>query len=79
MLQEKPNTDLAIPDLWAMAWPERYDEYIQDDGTLLYNVRDMQTELGPLFARINEKLTKCRIVPGELKQTYRLDTVNYRD
>lgn len=71
-LNAQPNVDFAIPDLWGLAYPDR------DPGHAGIAVRDMQQELGPLFARINQKLTKCRIVPGEIKQTYRLDTINYR-
>ena len=85
VLNDKPNTDLPITDLWVLAYPEvaqrlyvAWESHGQQ-GECYPPVRDMQQELGPLFARINQKLTKCRIVPGEIKQTYRLDTINYRD
>jgi hypothetical protein len=35
-------------------------------------VRDMQQLLGPLIKRINDKLQGGQIVPGHLKQTYRI-------
>lgn len=37
-------------------------------------VRYCQQKLAPTFLAINKKLEVGRIVPGKLKQTYRLDT-----
>lgn len=42
------------------------------DHVLPIPVRDMQQKLGPLIQRMNLKLQRGRIVPGELKQTYRM-------
>lgn len=77
VLNASPNTDIGIPDLWGLAYPEKGAK--GEAEAIGIAIRDMQQELGPLFARINVKLKRCRIVPGELKQTYRLDTVNFRD
>lgn len=37
-----------------------------------FDTRTMQMKLGPWVQRINAKLEAGRLVPGELKQTYRL-------
>lgn len=68
VLQAKPNRDVPIEDLYYTAYPQLGEQ------RSLWTVRDMQQQLGPLFVRINDKLKRGRIVPGELKQTYRLDT-----
>lgn len=64
-----PNKDVAIVDIYSAAYPERMSGDLFEVA-----VRDMQQQLGPLIARINEKLKRGKIVPGDLKQTYRLDT-----
>ncbi len=69
LLDTKPNTDVPLKTL--------YDEAYEPD--LFVSSRDMQQKMGPLFARINAKLKRGRIVPGELKRTYRLDTKNFKD
>lgn len=68
VLQAKPNKDVPIEDLYYTAYP------ISGAVHWTLSVRDMQQRMGPLFVRINDKLKRGRIVPGELKQTYRLDT-----
>jgi hypothetical protein len=40
----------------------------------LASIRDMQQKLGPLISRINKHIAPQRIVPGERKRTYRLET-----
>jgi len=35
------------------------------------SARDMQMKLAPIFATINEKLTRGLIEPGNVKRTYR--------
>lgn len=47
-------------------------ETLYGTNTLVNEVRTMQQLLGPLFARINDKLERTKIVPGEIKQTYRI-------
>ncbi len=66
LLDAKPNTDVPLQDLYDAA-------YGTDEPTLFgMSNRDMQQKMGPLFARINAKLKRGRIEPGQLKQTYRL-------
>lgn len=68
-----PNKDVSVMALFDAAWPQG------DQGDLLRQERDldnrtMQQALGPVISRINEKLKRGRIEPGERKQTYRLNT-----
>lgn len=58
-----PDTDVSVQLLFNAV----YDEPLCDN-------RWMQQKLGPMIARINRKLKSGKIVPGELKQTYRYDT-----
>lgn len=63
----EPDVDVRIADLHRAAYPVSHAE----DTT----VRTMQQRLGSVIARINEKLTNRRIVPGKVKQTYRLEKI----
>ena len=72
LLDAKPNTDVALVDLYAAAY-----QNAQADMFPPLN-RDMQQKMGPLFARINAKLKRGRIEPGQIKQTYRL-TIKKKD
>lgn len=61
----EPNVDRPIH--WL------YDKTYNSNGaSSTVRVRDMQQRLGPVFARINDKLVGQRIEPGQLKRTYRL-------
>lgn len=57
------DVDVPIVDVYEALYGKR---------TLVTEVRTMQQLLGPLFARINEKLEVSHIVPGNIKQTYRI-------
>lgn len=61
------DEDVKIADMHKAAYPASHTSDTE--------VRVMQQRLGSVIARINEKLTKTRIVPGRVKQTYRLETV----
>lgn len=63
LLSKKPNTDVPIQELFLAAYP------LDASSTF---VRDMQQKLAPLLARINGKLKRGRIEPGQMKRTYRL-------
>jgi hypothetical protein len=58
-----PGKDVPIVKLFRAAWP---------DADRTNDNRMMQQKLGPVIARINRRLTKGYIEPGQLKQTYRL-------
>lgn len=67
-LYECLNADVGVNMLYRLAY----------EGERLASNRTMQQRLGPIIARINRKLPDGhRIVPGELKRTYRLNT-NYK-
>lgn len=57
------DVDVPIKDVY---------EVLYGKNTLVAEVRTMQQLLGPLFARINDKLIATHIIPGNLKQTYRI-------
>ena len=61
------NEDIRIADMHKAAYPASHSEDTE--------VRVMQQRLGSVIARINEKLKGKRIVPGRIKQTYRLEKV----
>lgn len=67
----KLDRDVRITDLHATAYPS-----FHKDGA---EVRAMQMRLGSIIARINEKLDGKKIVPGKVKQTYRLVKVKKED
>lgn len=58
------DVDIPIVRLWVAVHGQNPPSH--------YSNRDMQQKLAPLFRRINEKLAAVKIVPGELKQTYRI-------
>lgn len=67
-LYEKVNTagvdvDVTIDDLW-------FEMYGHSDHGL--SKREQQQYIGSCISRVNVKLKKLRIVPGQLKRTYRL-------
>lgn len=55
------DVDVPIATIYAVIYGKQVNE-----------VRAMQQTLGPLIARINAKLERTQIVPGQLKQTYRI-------
>lgn len=74
LLNAEPNTDVEIYKLYeAMSQSQ---VHLFQNGVLLLGItpRTMQMRLGSVIARINEKLDKGKVVPGQMKQTYRLDT-----
>ena len=58
------DDDIAISTL--------YISFYRKQVTRATTTRQMQQQLGPLIARINAKLEATKIVPGNLKQTYRI-------
>lgn len=63
----KLDRDVQISTMHKAAYPVSHDEYTE--------VRVMQQRLGSAIARINDKLEGRRIVPGRVKQTYRLERI----
>lgn len=59
------DKDIPIVDMYKSAYPDSSVNHIK--------VRVMQQRLGSVIARANKKLTSERIIPGQLKQTYRLE------
>lgn len=74
LLVSPADTDVPIYKLYEAAYQTNVHRV--QKGILLLGVqpRTMQQRLGSVIARINEKLDKGRVVPGQVKQTYRLDT-----
>lgn len=64
MCQHGFDIDVSISRLWSAVHGQRPPSHMSN--------RDMQQKLGPLVARINAKLEATKIVPGNLKQTYRI-------
>lgn len=72
---EPVDHDVLIEDLFMSAYPgTAIERMVGDDVLPLLTNRDMQQYLGPLFARMNTRLEEhnLKIIPGQLKQTYRL-------
>lgn len=59
------DEDVRIADMHKAAYPTSHTEDTE--------VRVMQQRLGSIIARINVKLKGKHIVPGRVKQTYRLE------
>ena len=72
LLDAKPNTDVALAELYSTVYGGGQSDLFPPTN------RDMQQKMGPLFARINSKLKRGRIEPGQIKQTYRL-TIQKKD
>lgn len=66
-LSHKPNDDIPIASIYETVYGPQGPTFM-----LLTSNRSMQQQLGPLLARINRKLKEQKIVPGNIKQTYRL-------
>lgn len=64
LMARQGGGDVLIRDMY-------YKLYGVPSGPLV-TVRDMQQKLAPIIARVNGKMTNTEIVPGRLKQTYRL-------
>ena len=64
VLVKRRGKDVALDDLHKAAYGEAKPP--------AWLNRRMQQRMGPLISRINEKLPCHKIVPGELKRTYRL-------
>lgn len=58
------DVDVPIATIYRVLYGKHVDD-----------VRAMQQTLGPLIARINAKLKATKIVPGQLKQTYRITRI----
>lgn len=73
------TVDVHIEDLFMCAYPGTPIETVRNDKVVaIYEVRELQQRLGPLFHRMNARLAKygqC-IKPGQLKQTYRLSNID---
>lgn len=74
LLASPPDTDVAIYKLYEAAYKINIHRIQQGVLILGCEPRTMQQRLGSVIARINEKLETGRVVPGKVKQTYRLDT-----
>lgn len=83
VLSEPFDTDVKIDELFMCAYPGQPLERMAMDSRGLpmalptLTNRDMQQYLAPLFARMNTRLAVdgMKIEPGQLKQTYRLSTI----
>lgn len=74
----KGHGDVHIEDIFMCAFPGTPIERMQGTKVVaIYEVRDMQQKLGPLLARMNQRLDphKLCIKPGKLKQTYCLSNI----
>lgn len=75
VLSKNPDADISIGTLYRVTFGKNDNLYTRyQDGRATR--RDLQQKLGPIIARINEKLNGSRIVPGALKGTYRLQVSN---
>lgn len=72
-LNSPPDTDVEIYKLYEATYNTSVHAVTQGVVVLGLTPRTMQQRLGPVIARVNEKLQTGRVVPGERKQTYRLD------
>jgi len=63
LLLEREEKDVPIRRM--------FERFTASSGNL-YTRRRMQQRLGAVIARINAKLDAQRIIPGQLKGTYRL-------
>lgn len=79
VLFKKPNVDIPIRELFDAAYPLYCDWSEPGEHRPYPSIRSMQMGLGPLFSRINDKLTRGKIEPGHLKQTYRLTFTQQKD
>lgn len=70
LLAKTPRTDVPIVDLYRKAYPDAPG--FQDNEAALA-VRHMQQSIGPIIQRINAKIIDGRVIPGNLKRTYRLE------
>lgn len=70
LLNATPDTDVPIIDLYRKAYPDA-PGFKDADAPLA--VRHMQQSIGPIIARINDKIVHT-VRPGDMKRTYRLDT-----
>jgi len=66
---DKNDTDIDIATLYTRVYG--------DPGHL--SAREMQQKLGPTFKAINEKMDRPRLVPGEIKRTYRYDSAPHEE
>lgn len=74
LLNSPPDVDVEIYKMYeAMSQSQ---VHLFQNGVLLLGItpRTMQMRLGSVIARINDKIEKGKVVPGQMKQTYRLDT-----
>lgn len=66
---EDKDKDISISRIYMLAYG--HDEW-QKKGT---TIRVMQQKLAPTFKEINKKLVGMKIEPGDVKRTYRLNTI----
>lgn len=67
VLVKKKGKDVTIEDMHDAAYGAT-----QPDLFAGWTSRQIQQRMGPLISRINAKLPRHKVVPGELKRTYRL-------
>jgi hypothetical protein len=63
---ERPNVDVPIAEVFALLYPD--EAHLTDDMP----ARSMQQRIGMFITRANARMEMHKIVPGELKRTYRL-------
>ena len=69
------DTDVPIYRMYEAAYDTEVHKIQNGQLILGMQPRTMQQRVGPIIMRINQKLPPdYRIVPGRLKQTYRLET-----
>lgn len=74
ILAASPDVDVEIYKLYEAAYQTNVHKIQRGQLILGVEPRTMQQRLGPIIARVNQKLEKGRVVPGLIKRTYRLDT-----
>jgi hypothetical protein len=73
LLRQYAGQDVAIPRIYEAAYRVKVCTELED-GRVMHSlsVRYMQQRIGPFISKANKRLVGERIVPGELKKTYRL-------
>ena len=74
VLLGKVNEDVPIYVIYEAVFQNPV--HVVQQGVLILGLtsRTMQQRLGTILSRVNKKLARGRVRPGDVKQTYRLDT-----
>ena len=74
VLLGKANEDVPIYIIYEAVFQHRV--HVVQHGVLILGLtsRTMQQRLASVFRRVNKKLARGQVRPGDVKQTYRLDT-----